>query len=158
MMKNADSIKNKRVPRDQDDSSWRVGEIGEFQLINLLESKVPFLFLDLSEGLTGDLEKVNSSTNSLEILRRKRLSGLRKRLQVTGAWMGHFPLLKNFYFMKCEAWISQEQLQKGQAIVLICKDGKQSARLHAHLDRKGFINVFYVKKGWMGLDSILPKT
>ena len=96
--------------------------IGKFQLENLLRNEVPFKFFNLCEDELSDEQKQGV------LCRAEKLS--------------------------LEAIIELEEkgeLVKESPIILICKNGKVSAKLAQQLDRKGFINTYVVEAGFKGI-------
>jgi len=61
-------------------------------------------------------------------------------------------LLKKVQKIKEEELIlSLKDQDLKQPLVLICKKGKRSKKLSQVLRDKGFINVYFIEKGWEGL-------
>lgn len=104
-----------------------VGEIGYFQLSNLVRNKVPFsLFLiDIARS-----ESLNASMDSV----------LRSGRHVTAE-----------QFFSC---LEPMQLTLEHPFVLICSDGATSYSLATQMVEKGFKNVYCIKGGWKSLNLI----
>lgn len=106
--------------------SLALGQIGFFQLSNLVRNKVPFTLFTLGfnppENLTGDLKLLMAkavATSSTDLL----------------------------------ILIDEMKLTHGHPIVLLCDDGIASAAMSSQLAKKGFLNVYRVKNGWRGLET-----
>ena len=97
--------------------------ISLFQLENLMEHKVPFLFFYLKERSTEEVE----SAKSLSIL-KQALRGTEKEIK--------------------ERLKKQD---KSNPLVLICEKGDKSRVLSEKLQKAGFINTFFVKGGILSL-------
>lgn len=104
-----------------------VGEIGYFQLSNLVRNKVPFaLFLiDIatSEPLEASIESVLKSG-------------------------------KHVAAEQLFSHVEAMQLPLEHPFVLICSDGTTSYSLATRMVEKGFKNVYCIKGGWKSLNPI----
>ena len=103
-------------------------EIGLFQLENLLMSRTQFCFLDLRENLAPSMDPV------LDAIFNKAT-----------------PLKAGVV----ENHLTQNISAKDFPIVLICEDGKTSAKVAQKLEASGLTNVYVVARGAEGLRSEL---
>jgi rhodanese-related sulfurtransferase len=99
------------------------GQVGFFQLTNLVKNKVPFLLASF-----GPLEK--SNIGPLNQILEKAVS---------------------FEPLNASEQIIGKHPDKGSPIVLLCSNGKASAKLAKELSEKGYLNVFVVNNGLEGL-------
>ncbi|MDE0518176.1 MAG: rhodanese-like domain-containing protein [Bdellovibrionales bacterium] len=94
-----------------------------FQLENLINNQIPFLFFNLSPHfLVKDYGNFVSSV--LKLSQAVTEQDVKKKLENT---------------------------DKSKPIILICEKGSQSCSLAQHLQKKGFINTFFIKDGIMSL-------
>ena len=94
-----------------------------FQLENLINNNIPFLFFNLSPHfLVKDCGDFTSSV--LKLSKTSTKSEIKKHLK---------------------------QTDKSKPIILICEKGNQSRALAQHLQKEGFINAFFIKDGIMSL-------
>jgi len=106
--------------------SQLVGEIGYFQLNNLIQNKVPFSLLLIDINSTEKIE------GSIEVV-------LRLGVHLTAQnFLGHVEQLK----------VSLEH-----PFVLVCIDGTTSFSLASKMVEKGYKNVYCIKGGWKSLNS-----
>ena len=104
--------------KDQDDFS-----IDVFQLENLINNKLSFLFFNLSSTFSVD-GYGNFVSSILKSSQASTQTDIRNKL---------------------------EKVDKSKPIILICERGNQSRDLARHLHKEGFINVFFVTGGIMSL-------
>lgn len=104
--------------------SLALGQIGFFQITNLIRNKVPFTLLAV------DLNDVETSHGELNQLMAKAIAASSPS-----------------FLEKLTAL----ELPKEQPIVLLCKEGALSLDFSKILESKGFLNVYHVKGGWQGL-------
>ena len=105
-----------RVDEDQEDFSIEL-----FQLENLINNQVSFLFFNLSSHISSEENDISSV---LKLSRAGTEQEIQKQL---------------------------EQTDKSKPVVLICEKGDQSHDLALRLQKKGFINTFFVKGGIVSL-------
>ncbi len=109
-----------KVDGDQEDFSIEL-----FQLENLINNQVSFLFFNLSPGFpVKDCGKFASSI--LKLSQAGTEQEIKEKLK---------------------------QTDKSKPIVLICERGDQSRDLTQSLQKEGFINVFFVTGGIMSLTT-----
>jgi rhodanese-related sulfurtransferase len=101
-----------------------IGEIGFFQLINLVRNKVPFTLFAL------DLEFPSDLAGNLNLIARNALM---------------IPSTQVF------AKVAEMKLVTTHPIVLLCHGGTSSAQISAKMAEMGFLNIFCVKGGWESL-------
>lgn len=89
-----------------------------FQLDNLIDNRVPFLFFGLLK------QKPNSYPAKID------------------HYMKHAVIIS-----EAEVEKQLTEKDKGTPVVLICEDGKRSQVLAGQLQKKGFTNVFFVEGG-----------
>jgi rhodanese-related sulfurtransferase len=101
-----------------------VGQIGYFQLANLVRNKVPFsLFsmdINVPSNLPSDLPSIAKLMTSTTVSR----------------------LLSD---------IKALNLKADHPLVLLCDSGVQSAGMATQLANQGFLNVYVVRGGWQSL-------
>lgn len=105
--------------------SYSLGQIGYFQLSNLVRNKVPFTLMVLDfvppqESLPKEMAKL-----------------LQMAVFSSAADVG--------------TKIAEMSLRADNPLVLMCKNGEISSHVNAQLIEKGFLNVFVVKGGWDAL-------
>jgi rhodanese-related sulfurtransferase len=105
--------------------SHSLGQIGYFQLSNLVRNKVPFTLLVL-----GFEPSVGASPADLQKL---------MAVAVTAATAG--ALVK----------VSELGLKFDHPIVVLCERGDESLQISKQLESKGFLNIYHVKGGWQNV-------
>lgn len=90
-----------------------------FQLQNLINHQVAFLFFDFSQKKYDSFQDVNAKS-VFEKAQKKSLREVKKLLA---------------------------REDKRSPVVLVCEDGKQSAGLAEELSLAGFVNVFFLSGG-----------
>jgi len=98
-------------------------KIGFYQLDNLVQNRVPFLFLNLSEDISSwyqSIYKMHVETYQV--------------------------LLKTTEDVMSE--LKTRQIPKEFAILLVCPDGKLSESLARQLEIKGYTNVYLIDGGY----------
>lgn len=105
--------------------SYSVGQIGYFQLSNLVRNKVPFTFLILNFEPT--LEQAP--------LEFRSLLSLAVRSTTSEAVQA----------------VSQLGLKREHPIVVLCEQGSESLQISKDLESKGFLNIYHVKGGWVNV-------
>ena len=94
-------------------------EISEYQLNNLIQQQVPFVFFSMVEGeIEGDWQKIFSQSVPV-----REFVEIMQHIQTKGLDM-QYPL------------------------VLCCQDGKTSKKIAKKLESEGFINVYVVAGGY----------
>lgn len=97
-------------------------KIGYYQLNNLIENRVPFMFFNFGT----DIAPWYSSIQKMHV----------------EAWQ----------VMTTESQIQQElderKIPKDFALLLLCPDGKQSERIANSLEKKGYTNVYLIDGGY----------
>lgn len=109
--------------------SHMVGQIGYFQLSNLVRNKVPFSLLALDFDPAFEEASVQVKADL------QKLVNLASRTTV-GALKGH---------------LQEKGVRPEHPIVLVCQQGADSAEASEQLIAAGFLNVFYVRGGWAAL-------
>lgn len=99
-----------------------LNKIGFYQLDNLINNRVPFLFLNMAESLLPWY----SSPNKRHVETYEVLTTENDAMSVLEA----------------------KNLGPDQAVVLLCQDGKASLRLHNQLIKKSYTNVYVVDGGY----------
>ncbi|MFN7262642.1 MAG: hypothetical protein ACK5RO_11985 [Pseudobdellovibrionaceae bacterium] len=102
--------------------------ISLFQFENLIQNRIPFLFVNLGVDLKGFLAKTE-----FEHLERYQFSGA----EVSAESLLHF--------------FSEQKFPLHHAVLVLCEDGKTSQALTEELTGRGLINCFYVLDGYRGL-------
>lgn len=97
-------------------------KIGYYQLNNLIENRVPFLFFNYGTDLTPWYQSI-------------------QKLHVE-AWQ--VMLTES----QTQSELDSRKIPKDFAILLLCQDGKQSARIAADLEKKGYTNVYLIDGGY----------
>lgn len=99
-----------------------LNKISFYQLDNLINNRVPFLFLNMSESLVSWYTSVSKMhLNTYEILTKPDQA---------------LPVLE------------ERKAPKDYAIVLLCKDGSDSLRLYSELEKQGYTNVYLIDGGY----------
>lgn len=99
-----------------------LNKISFYQLDNLINNRVPFLFLNMSESIIGWYTSVSKMhLNTYEILTSPE--------QV-------LPVL------------AEKKAPKDYAIVLLCKDGSDSLKLYTELEKQNYTNVYVIDGGY----------
>ncbi len=97
-------------------------KIGYYQLNNLIENRVPFMFFNFGT----DIAPWYSSIQKMHV----------------EAWQ----------VMTTESQLQQElddrKIPKDFALLLLCPDGKQSERIANSLEKKGYTNVYLIDGGY----------
>lgn len=97
-------------------------KIGFYQFDNLVQGRIPFLFLNLAQDVSGWYTSIY-------------------KMHIE-AWQ---VLLKEDQIM---AELIERKIPLEFAIVLLCPDGKQSERLARDLEKKGYTNVYLIDGGY----------
>jgi rhodanese-related sulfurtransferase len=97
-------------------------KIGFYQLSNLVENRVPFLFLNLSTNIADWFTLM-----------------AKMHVEVWQVMLSESQI---------EAELHQRQIPKDFAIVILCPDGKQSEKIAADLEKKGYTNVYLIDGGY----------
>jgi len=97
-------------------------KIGYYQLNNLIENRVPFMFFNFGT----DVAPWYTSIQKMHV----------------EAWQ----------IMTTESQLQQElddrKIPKDFAVLLLCPDGKQSERIANSLEKKGYTNVYLIDGGY----------
>lgn len=97
-------------------------KIGYYQLNNLIENRVPFMFFNFGTDITPWYSSI-------------------QKMHVE-AWQ----------VMTTESQLQQElddrKIPKDFALLLLCPDGKQSERIANSLEKKGYTNVYLIDGGY----------
>ena len=94
-----------------------------FQLENLINNQIPFLFFNLSPHFPVK-DHGNFVSSILKLSQAFTEQNIKKKLEST---------------------------DKSKPIILICEKGTKSLSLTKHLQKEGFINTFFIKDGIMSL-------
>ncbi len=97
-------------------------KIGFFQLDNLINNRVPFLFFNMSESISGwytSVSKMHLDTYQM----------LTTEAEITNL-------------------LSEKKAPKDHAIVLLCKDGRDSVKICSQLEKSGYTNVYVIDGGY----------
>lgn len=113
----------KEVPKKEDTAVVSQISIGLFQLKNLMNQDVPFLFYDIR------LEKESFPVELEAVLNRS-------------SWTAQEELVD---------LVQAQANSKDDAIVILCEKGDRSQKIGLELERLGFINVYVVEGGISGL-------
>jgi rhodanese-related sulfurtransferase len=101
-----------------------LGQIGFFQLSNLARNKVPFALFAI------DFNPPENLAGDLKpIMAKAVVSSTAEVLDL----------------------VSEMNLSVEHPIVLICREGVESAAMSSQMVKNGFLNVYSVKNGWSGL-------
>ena len=105
--------------------SQMLNKIGFYQLDNLINNRVPFLFFNMSESILGWYSSVNKMhLESYEILTTES---------------------------EIIALLTEKKAPKDYAIVLLCPDGRISLKLNTELEKLGYTNVYVIDGGYAQL-------
>ena len=102
-----------------------INKIGFYQLDNLIQNRVPFMFYNMSESIAdwyGSVSRMH--VNSYQVLLRAD------------------SVLDD---------LAAKKVPKDYAIVLLCEDGNSSLRLFDELQRHSYTNVYVVDGGYRQL-------
>lgn len=99
-----------------------INKLGFFQLDNLINNRVPFLFYNMSESIASWY----TSVSKLHVQNYEKL-------------IPH---------SEVKAHIEEQKTPKDYAIVLLCKDGKQSLELYTQLAALAYTNVYVINGGY----------
>lgn len=99
-----------------------LNKINFFQLDNLINNRVPFVFYNLSNSISDWYTSVN----------KMHVQNYEKMVQES----------------EVISDIQNSKVPKEYAIVLLCPDGRVSMKLYAELEKKGFTNVYVVDGGY----------
>lgn len=97
-------------------------KIGYYQLNNLIENRVPFIFLNYGTDLGPWYKSI-------------------QKLHVE-AWQ--VMLVES----QTQSELDERKIPKDFAITLLCSDGKQSERIAEVLQNKGYTNVYLIDGGY----------
>lgn len=97
-------------------------KVGYYQLNNLIENRVPFIFFNYGT----DVSPWYTSIQKLHV----------------EAWQ--VLLTEN----ETQQELDNRKIPKDFAILLLCQDGKQSARIAGDLEKKGYTNVYLIDGGY----------
>ncbi|MGZ3724627.1 MAG: rhodanese-like domain-containing protein [Pseudobdellovibrio sp.] len=97
-------------------------QINFYQLDNLINNRVPFMFYNMSSSLTDWYTSVS-------------------RMHVTN----HELLVKPDEVLSD---VGQKKVPKDYAIVLLCNDGRTSIKLSSELEKLAYTNVYVVNGGY----------
>lgn len=100
-----------------------LNKIGFFQLDNLINNRVPFLFLNLSG---------HSLTGMYTIMSRMHLQTYEVMTDAEGI----------------QSELESRKVPTDHAIVLLCPDGKLSMKIYEDLTKKHYTNVYVVDGGY----------
>lgn len=99
-----------------------LNQIGFYQLDNLINNRVPFLFINMAQSLTP----LYSSVSRVHVQTHERLCTFEGALnEVIGSG-----------------------LPKSGAIVLLCENGEASMKLSHELEKNSYTNVYVVNGGY----------
>lgn len=101
-----------------------VMDIDKTQLQNLINNRVPFLFIDLRLQATNDSSIESLMSQAQRVVPEKVIE-----------------------FVKGQA------SDEASPVVLVCETGEEALRLGEELAREGFINVCYLEGGTQALSS-----
>ena len=102
-----------------------LNKLGFYQLDNLINNRVPFLFFNMSESILGWYSSVNKMhLESYEILTTES---------------------------EIIALLTEKKAPKDYAIVLLCPDGRISLKLNTELEKLGYTNVYVIDGGYAQL-------
>ena len=99
-----------------------LNKLGFFQLDNLINNRVPFLFYNMSESIAPWY----TSVSKLHVQNYEKLMPP----------------------SEIKTHIEQQKTPKDYAIVLLCKDGKQSLELYQQLVDSAYTNVYVINGGY----------
>jgi rhodanese-related sulfurtransferase len=99
-----------------------LNKIGFFQLDNLINNRVPFLFYNMAESIAPWY----SSVSKLHVQNYEKLMPL----------------------AEIKTHLENQKTPKDYAIVLLCNDGQQSLELYKQLAADSYTNVYVVNGGY----------
>ena len=99
-----------------------LNKINFFQLDNLINNRVPFLFFNMSENLSSWY----TSINKLHVENHQILTTLEQIIPI----------------------LTEKKIPKDQAIVLLCHDGSQSLQIFQNLEKMAYTNVYVIDGGY----------
>lgn len=100
-----------------------LNEITFFQFDNLIQNRIPFVILNLGVDM--------------------------KNFYSSSLYQGHLESITlNTTPDQAVAQLQNRKVQNHDAILILCSDGKQSAKLVDELEAQGYSNVFYAKNGY----------
>jgi len=100
-----------------------LNKIGYYQFDNLINNRVPFLFLNLAQDVStwyNSIYKMHVETNQIMIQNSDEIINV----------------------------LNQRQIPKEFAILLLCNTGQQSESLARQLEIKGYTNVYLIDGGY----------
>ncbi|MES2802761.1 MAG: rhodanese-like domain-containing protein [Bdellovibrionota bacterium] len=97
-------------------------KIGYYQLNNLIENRVPFLFFNFGPD-------VGPWYKSIQKLHVEAWQVMLDESQI-------------------QAELDSRKIPKDFAVLLLCPDGKQSVRIAEDLEKKGYTNVYLIDGGY----------
>lgn len=115
------------------DHSTEILTIGAFQLANLIQSRVPFLFVRGNfeiESKFGVMEKIHIRNFSI--------------------------VLNEYSLQEVVPHLQDRKTRHEDPIVILDGDGSQSLKLCEELTAQGYKNVIYIPGGWQAISSELP--
>ena len=99
-----------------------LNKISFFQLDNLINNRVPFLFYNMSESIAPWYSSVS-----------------RVHVQTYETMISSDEVLNN---------LTEKKAPKDYAIVLLCRDGSESEQLMIKLEKNAYTNVYVVNGGY----------
>jgi rhodanese-related sulfurtransferase len=102
-----------------------LNKINFFQLDNLINNRVPFMFYNMSTSIADWYNSVN----------KMHVQNYEKMVQEKDVI----------------ADLQNSNAPKEYAVVLLCPDGRTSMKLYAELNKMGFTNVYVVDGGYQQL-------
>ncbi len=118
---------NNRTPQED------ILTIGAFQLANLIQSRVPFIFVRGNfeiESKFGVMEKIHIRNFSI--------------------------VLNEFNLQAVMPLLDERKARHEDPIVILDQDGTESFKLSVELTAKGYKNVIYIPGGWQAILNELP--
>lgn len=101
-------------------------KIGYYQLNNLIENRVPFIFFNLGEDLAP----------WFTLMAKMHVENWQVRIDPSQA------------DSQIQADLTERNIPKDFAIVVLCPNGKQSAEITEDLEKKGYTNVYLIDGGY----------
>lgn len=102
-----------------------LNKVGFYQLDNLINNRVPFLFFNMSESILGWYTSVSKMH------------------------------LESYQILTSETGIittlAEKKAPKDYAIVLLCPDGRISLKVNTDLEKLGYTNVYVIDGGYQQL-------
>ncbi|MEY4617228.1 MAG: hypothetical protein RJB66_2188 [Pseudomonadota bacterium] len=105
--------------------NYSVGQVGYFQLSNLVRNKVPFTLLVLNFEPNFETAPVD-----LRPLMAKAVKANANEILETVTSLG---------------------LKFEHPLVVLCEQGSESLLVSQMLEKKGFLNIYHVKGGWQNI-------